>query len=159
MVAVLTPRCQAQGRHLGWHLGWHLGRHLGGLGLALGLLLSASAGAGQAPGALAYEGSIASVQEALASGAVSCEALVTHYLDRVQAYDQPLGVRAVTVVNEVVLAEARALDETELVSADPVTVVLSKKGWVRAAKGHEVDAVGLSYKISTRPTSYSHLTV
>ena len=38
------------------------------------------------------------------------------------------------------------MDETELVSADPVTVVLSKKGWVRAAKGHEVDAEGLSYK-------------
>ncbi|WP_111655618.1 DNA topoisomerase IV subunit A [Isoalcanivorax indicus] len=43
-------------------------------------------------------------------------------------------------------AEARALDETELVSADPVTVVLSEKGWVRAAKGHDVDAVALSYK-------------
>ena len=42
--------------------------------------------------------------------------------------------------------EAKAMDETELVSADPVTVVLSKKGWVRAAKGHEVDAEGLSYK-------------
>ncbi len=42
--------------------------------------------------------------------------------------------------------EAKALDETELVSADPVTVVLSKKGWVRAAKGHDIDAAGLSYK-------------
>lgn len=42
--------------------------------------------------------------------------------------------------------EARALDETELVSADPVTVVLSEKGWVRAAKGHDVDAMALSYK-------------
>ncbi|MFP1677764.1 DNA topoisomerase IV subunit A [Alloalcanivorax sp. C16-2] len=43
-------------------------------------------------------------------------------------------------------AEARALDETDLVSADPVTVVLSEKGWIRAAKGHDVDAAGLSYK-------------
>ncbi|MBZ2190282.1 DNA topoisomerase IV subunit A [Alcanivorax sp. JB21] len=43
-------------------------------------------------------------------------------------------------------AESRALDETELVSADPVTVVLSEKGWVRAAKGHDVDALSLSYK-------------
>ena len=43
-------------------------------------------------------------------------------------------------------AEARALDETELVSADPVTVVLSEKGWARAAKGHDVDAGALSYK-------------
>jgi len=46
----------------------------------------------------------------------------------------------------VMRGEAKALDETELVSAEPVTVVLSKKGWVRAAKGHDVDAVGLSYK-------------
>ena len=42
--------------------------------------------------------------------------------------------------------EAKALDETELVAAEPVTVVLSKKGWVRAAKGHDVDPVSLSYK-------------
>lgn len=41
---------------------------------------------------------------------------------------------------------AQALDETALVSADPVTVVLSEKGWIRAAKGHEVDPTGLNYK-------------
>ncbi|HEB67559.1 MAG TPA: DNA topoisomerase IV subunit A [Gammaproteobacteria bacterium] len=43
-------------------------------------------------------------------------------------------------------AAAQAISETELVSADPITVVLSEKGWVRAAKGHEVDASALSYK-------------
>ncbi len=41
---------------------------------------------------------------------------------------------------------AQALDETELVASEPVTVVLSEKGWVRAAKGHEVDAASLSYR-------------
>ncbi len=41
---------------------------------------------------------------------------------------------------------AQALDETALVPSEPVTVVLSEKGWVRAAKGHEVDASGLAYK-------------
>ncbi|TWG86915.1 topoisomerase-4 subunit A [Luteimonas sp. J16] len=41
---------------------------------------------------------------------------------------------------------AQALDETELVPSEPVTVVLSQKGWVRAAKGHDVDAAGLSYR-------------
>lgn len=46
----------------------------------------------------------------------------------------------------VVRGEAKALDETELVAAEPVTVVLSKKGWVRAAKGHDVDPTSLSYK-------------
>ncbi len=41
---------------------------------------------------------------------------------------------------------ARALDESTLISSEPVTVVLSARGWVRSAKGHEVDAAGLIYK-------------
>ena len=41
---------------------------------------------------------------------------------------------------------AQALDETELVTSEPVTVVLSDKGWVRAAKGHDIDASTLSYR-------------
>lgn len=43
-------------------------------------------------------------------------------------------------------AEAQALSETELLSVDPITVVISDKGWIRAAKGHDIDAAGLSYK-------------
>ncbi|MCD6061242.1 MAG: topoisomerase subunit [Moraxellaceae bacterium] len=46
----------------------------------------------------------------------------------------------------VVRREAQALSETELTPSEPVTVVLSEKGWVRQAKGHEVDAAALSYK-------------
>lgn len=41
---------------------------------------------------------------------------------------------------------ARAMDETELMPSEPVTVVLSEKAWVRAAKGHDVDPTTLSYK-------------
>jgi topoisomerase-4 subunit A len=41
---------------------------------------------------------------------------------------------------------AQALAETELVASEPMTVVLSEKGWVRAAKGHDVDAASLSYR-------------
>ncbi|AIR88322.1 DNA topoisomerase IV subunit A [Pseudomonas cremoricolorata] len=43
-------------------------------------------------------------------------------------------------------AEAKALSENELMPAEPVTVVLSEKGWIRCAKGHDIDATGLSYK-------------
>jgi len=43
-------------------------------------------------------------------------------------------------------AEAQAFMETELVATEPVTIILSEAGWVRAAKGHEVDASALSYK-------------
>lgn len=41
---------------------------------------------------------------------------------------------------------AQAMDETALISTEPVTVILSEKGWVRSAKGHEVDAAALTYK-------------
>ncbi|MCB1748409.1 MAG: DNA topoisomerase IV subunit A [Gammaproteobacteria bacterium] len=43
-------------------------------------------------------------------------------------------------------AQAQALAETELVPAEPITVVLSSKGWVRAAKGHELDPRELSFR-------------
>lgn len=42
--------------------------------------------------------------------------------------------------------EAQAFSETELLSAEPLTVVLSERGWARAAKGHEVDPTSLQYK-------------
>jgi len=41
---------------------------------------------------------------------------------------------------------ARALDETDLVPSEATTVVLSTRGWVRAAKGHDIDVRALSYK-------------
>ena len=41
---------------------------------------------------------------------------------------------------------AQALDETQLVASEPVTIVLSQRGWARAAKGHEIDPFALSYK-------------
>lgn len=43
-------------------------------------------------------------------------------------------------------AEAKAMTERDLLPSEPITVVLSDKGWVRHAKGHEVDAATLSYK-------------
>nr|MDQ3057473.1 DNA topoisomerase IV subunit A [Pseudomonadota bacterium] len=41
---------------------------------------------------------------------------------------------------------AQALNQTELVASEPMTVVISEKGWVRAARGHDVDAATLSYR-------------
>lgn len=43
-------------------------------------------------------------------------------------------------------AEVKAFSEEQLVSADPVTVVLSEKGWIRAAKGHDIEPTSLNYK-------------
>ena len=46
----------------------------------------------------------------------------------------------------VVRKEAQVLSEQERLPVELITVVLSTKGWVRAAKGHEIDVVNLSYK-------------
>ncbi len=43
-------------------------------------------------------------------------------------------------------AEAKALSERDLVPSEAITVVLSEKGWIRHAKGHDVDAEAMNYK-------------
>ena len=46
----------------------------------------------------------------------------------------------------VVRSEAQSLSQTDLMVSESVTVVLSNKGWVRFAKGHDVDPLTLNYK-------------
>ena len=41
---------------------------------------------------------------------------------------------------------AQAFNVQDMVPAENVTVVLSEKGWVKAAKGHEIDPISLNYK-------------
>ncbi|WP_428099958.1 DNA topoisomerase IV subunit A [Candidatus Rariloculus sp.] len=45
---------------------------------------------------------------------------------------------------------AQAMAESELVTSDPVTVILSERGWARAAKGHDIDAEALAYRSGDR---------
>ena len=57
------------------------------------------------------------------------------------------GNSATTVVRPSSKREAaKAIDVTQLLPTEPITVILSEKGWVRAAKGHEEDARTLDYK-------------
>ena len=42
--------------------------------------------------------------------------------------------------------QAQALNQTALIPSEPVTIVLSEKGWVRSAKGHDIEAMSLSYR-------------
>ena len=42
--------------------------------------------------------------------------------------------------------EAKAMSEHDMLPSEPVTIVLSQMGWVRSAKGHDIDAPGLNYK-------------
>jgi topoisomerase-4 subunit A len=41
---------------------------------------------------------------------------------------------------------ARVLDESAVMPSEPVSVILSTAGWVRAAKGHDIDPAGLTYR-------------
>jgi len=52
--------------------------------------------------------------------------------------------RRCEVISNVV--PAQAFNEDDLVPAENVTVVLSDKGWVRSAKGHDIDPTSLNYK-------------
>ncbi|MCK9047463.1 DNA topoisomerase IV subunit A [Haemophilus influenzae] len=42
--------------------------------------------------------------------------------------------------------EAKMISESDMTPAEPVTVILSEMGWVRCAKGHDIDPKSLSYK-------------
>lgn len=42
--------------------------------------------------------------------------------------------------------EAAKLSEKEIIPAEPITIILSEKGWIRAAKGHDIDPSSLTYK-------------
>ena len=45
-----------------------------------------------------------------------------------------------------VAEEAQAFTETDLLSTEPITVILSEKGWARAGKGHDINAAELAYR-------------
>lgn len=64
--------------------------------------------------------------------------------DELQAVAEEFGDKRRTKIVE--RAAAQAIDETELVASEPVTVVLSARGWARAAKGHDIDPRALGYK-------------
>jgi topoisomerase-4 subunit A len=51
---------------------------------------------------------------------------------------------------------AQAMDETALIPSEPVTIVLSEKGWVRAARGHDIDPGSLSYKAGDKFRAAAH---
>ncbi len=52
-------------------------------------------------------------------------------------------------------AEAQAINENDMLPADPVTVVLSEAGWIRCAKGHDVDAENLNFRAGDQYLSHA----
>ncbi|MBF0784357.1 DNA topoisomerase IV subunit A [Muribacter muris] len=53
-------------------------------------------------------------------------------------------------------AEAKAIAESDLIPTEPITVILSEKGWVRCAKGHDIDVQALNYKAGDGYLAHVH---
>ena len=51
--------------------------------------------------------------------------------------------------------EAQAIHEQDMLPADPVTVVLSEAGWIRSAKGHDIDAENLNFRAGDQYLSHA----
>ena len=86
------------------------------------------------------EGERAEIDKTLKSKA-RLEKLVREELESdAEEYGDPRRTRIVE------RAAAQAIAATDLIASEPVTVVLSRLGWVRAAKGHDIDPRSLAYK-------------
>lgn len=82
----------------------------------------------------------AHLQEILGSGA-KLNALIKQEL--IQDAEKHGDARRSPIV---VRQNAQAIDEIALISNEPVTVILSEKGWIRAAKGYDIDPKSLTYR-------------
>jgi topoisomerase IV subunit A len=91
-----------------------------------------------------------SIEKILGSG----QRLRTLIRKEIQADAEKYGDERRSMMVERVAAQA--MDETELVPSEPVTVVLSTNGWVRVAKGHEIDPAEMSYKTGDGFASAAH---
>jgi topoisomerase-4 subunit A len=80
------------------------------------------------------------IEKTLASSALLKKLIRTELLHDAEKYGDKR--RSPIVTRE----EAQALKETEVLPTEPITIVLSQAGWVRAAKGHEIDPNTLNYK-------------
>ena len=52
-------------------------------------------------------------------------------------------------------SEASAISEQDLMPAEPVTVILSEAGWIRCAKGHDVDAENANFRAGDKYLSHA----
>lgn len=90
-------------------------------------------------------------QEALLGEKAQLEALIGNQAARHALMSEELAADAEAYgdARRTLLVEreaAQALDESELLPSEALTFVLSEMGWVRAAKGHQIDGTALSYK-------------
>ena len=86
------------------------------------------------------QGEAAEIEEVLASDARTKALVKEEIAADAEKHGDPRRARIA------VAEEAKAFAESDLLSSEPITVILSAKGWARAAKGHDVDPAELSYR-------------
>ena len=86
------------------------------------------------------QGEAAEIEEVLASEARTKALVKEEIAADAEKHGDPRRARIA------VAEEAKAFAESDLLSSEPITVILSAKGWARAAKGHDVDPAELSYR-------------
>ena len=97
---------------------------------------------------------LASERDALQQTLASKQRLKTLIRKEIQADADKYGdARRSQLVDR---APAQAMDETALIPSESVTIILSKNGWVRVAKGHEIDPVELNYKSGDEFAAAAH---
>ena len=87
---------------------------------------------------------LAAERDALMKTLASKQRLKTLIKKEIQADAEKYGDERRSMLVE--RAAAQAMDETALIPSEPVTIVLSRNGWVRVAKGHEIDPLEMNYK-------------
>ena len=86
------------------------------------------------------QGEAAEIEDVLASDARTKALVKEEIAADAEKHGDPRRARIA------VAEEAKAFAESDLLSSEPITVILSAKGWARAAKGHDVDPAELSYR-------------
>ena len=87
--------------------------------------------------------------ESILNSKVKMSNLIKKELD--MAVDLHGNERRTVLVSDMKGREAKELKEEDLISSEPMTVMMSKKGWLRAGKGHDVDHTKLTYKNDDEP--------
>ena len=72
--------------------------------------------------------------------------------EEIQADAKLYGDKRLSPIKE--RKEAEAFQVTDVIDIEPVTIVLSQNGWIRSAKGHEIDPENLKYKAQDSLLSY-----
>lgn len=72
------------------------------------------------------------------------EALRTYIKDEIQSDARTYGDKRRSPIKE--RKEAEAFSEIDVIDIEPVTIILTRNGWIRSAKGHDIDPENLKYK-------------